>query len=236
MGVMPCGDYVVGRKGNGRGKGRERGEARHRKTGRGTVKYSKTRCRNGREKTRLDHLRTIPGSIHLGIFRTSVDRNSIFPLFSPNILQTNGDNEALLHCVCAIGCWLCYRRITLPSEKVNVENRQCVVESDNSLNSSPPRYRESPKGTRGFTGMRLEKASPGKLRQSASNNCTFNVQPREARGRMPELPPAGVFPGNLGGICPHLHLIKIGHRPLVIPAILLQTVYREFHVQARLLA
>ena len=44
MGVRPCGDYVVGRKGSGRGTRRGRGEARHRKEVEGTVKYSKTRC------------------------------------------------------------------------------------------------------------------------------------------------------------------------------------------------
>lgn len=50
---------------------------------------------------------------------------------------------------------------------------------------------------------------------------------RGAPRRIPKLSPWS-YP------VPHLNLFKVGHRPLIIPAILLQAVYRKIDVQASL--
>ena len=96
MGVRPCEDYVVRRKGSGRiGEKGERGRGRgtrHWKEGRGDVKYSKTRCMNGREKTRHDVYEYRPDQYNKGSpASASVHRRSFFfRYFSRNILQRMG--------------------------------------------------------------------------------------------------------------------------------------------------
>jgi len=84
--VRPCEDYVVGRKGSGRGgeKGAGGGERGIGGKAAGTVKYSKTRCVNGREKTRHDVYEYRPDQYNKGSpASASVDRRSFFSFSFP---------------------------------------------------------------------------------------------------------------------------------------------------------
>ena len=118
-------------------EGGEKGEGgrgtRHRTEGRGTVKYSKTRCINVREKTRHDVYEYRPDQYNKGSpASASVDRKSFF---FRNILQRMG------HWIlsCAIG-WLHYRRIRLSSRRRGkIEN---ALSSPISLPTTPPQSSE----------------------------------------------------------------------------------------------
>lgn len=79
--------------------------------------------------------------------------------------------------------------------------------------------------------MRPERESPVMLRQFGQHHIQRRAPPQYA-----EVSAMGAFRQGPEAIVPHLHLLKVGHRSLMIPTILLQTVYRKFDIQASLLA
>jgi len=95
--------------------------------------------------------------------------------------------------------------------------------------ANPPKH--LPQSTQAFTGMRPEKESSTTLRQFGQHHIQRRAPPQYA-----EVSAMGAFRQGPGAIFPHLHLLKVGHCSLMIPAILLQTVYRKFDIQASLLA
>ena len=179
---------------------------------------------NGREKTRHDVYEYRPDQYNKGSpASASVDRKSFFLfLFSRNILQRMG---ATLCCSVVRN-----RLATLPIRLSSLQ-RGSVWKIDNALWSpitlpilSPSRRRQSAKENARLTEKRPEKENPRTLRQVGQHHqITAHIQrstPRSAP-QVAEASPTEVSYGSMKEIPSHLHLIKIGHRPLVIPTILL---------------
>lgn len=120
--------------------------------------------------------------------------------------------------------WFCLLHSAMPSPyyRINIISpsslpgttpwkiKNALIESEYLSQTLPSLAVESPPKGQGFTGMRPEKVIPEE-RYVRSVSFSVQARPRSA------LQNAEASGSNRA----HLHLFKVGHRPLVIPAVLL---------------
>jgi hypothetical protein len=166
-----------------------------------------------------------PGSIdqRITLYRTARSLYIIILIFfSP----TDGANQALLHCVARNRlAVLPYNYSLFPLENITVENRQCM-ESESDIPLFPPS--RACRASQESVPRKRALQSYVSLVASSNKHIPRNPEKRPQCRIHPATGPEAFLS--------HLHLLKVGHRPLVIPTILLQTIYCIFDVQTSLLA